>query len=88
MDLPGKIRRWHYRDWMGFREIATKTSLSRNTVRKYLRDRDTVPNYPERQTAATKLTLFLGQLNAWLDEDERLPRKHRRNSTKLHAAFK
>jgi len=88
MDLLGKIRRWHYRDGMGIREIAAKTSLSRNTVRKYLRDRQVVPNYPERHAGVTKLTPFLEQLNLWLGEDERLPKKHRRNSTKLHGALK
>jgi transposase len=48
MDLLGKIR-WHYRDGISIREIAVKTSLSRNTVRKYLRDRQSTPDYPERR---------------------------------------
>jgi hypothetical protein len=48
MDLLGKIR-WHYRDVISIREIAVKTSLSRNTVRKYLRDRQSNQDYPERR---------------------------------------
>jgi transposase len=87
MDLLGKIRRWHYRDSISIREIAAKTSLSRNTVRKYLRDRQSTPDYPERRTVGTKLDAFLDQLNAWLAEDERLPRKQRRSTVKLHAAL-
>jgi hypothetical protein len=45
MDLLGKIR-WHYRDGISIREIAAKTSLSRNTVRKYLRERQSNFDYP------------------------------------------
>jgi transcriptional regulator with XRE-family HTH domain len=35
MDTLGKIRRWRHRDGESIRKIAKKTSLSRNTVRKY-----------------------------------------------------
>lgn len=87
MDLLGKIRRWHFRDKMSIREIAAKTSLSRNTVRKYLRNKDLVPEYPERRPAATKLTPYLSQLNAWLAEDERLPKRQRRSTTQLFVAL-
>ena len=62
MDILGKIRRWHYRDGVGIREIADKTSLSRNTVRRYLRDRDVLPEYPKRAAVATKLAPFEAQL--------------------------
>ena len=36
MALVSVIRRWHLRDGMPIREIARRTGLSRNTVRKYL----------------------------------------------------
>lgn len=88
MDLLGKIRRWHYRDNISIREIAAKTSLSRNTVRKYLRDKTITPDYPVRRPAPTKLDAYVGQLNAWLAEDERLPRKQRRSRVQLMAALK
>ena len=35
------IRRWHLREGVPIREIARRTKLSRNTIRKYLRS-DTV----------------------------------------------
>ena len=41
MALLSVIRRWHYRDHLSIREIAKRTGLSRNTVRKYLRS-DTI----------------------------------------------
>jgi len=34
--LLSVIRRWHLRDGMPIREVARRTGLSRNTVRKYL----------------------------------------------------
>jgi len=37
MDLLSVIRRWALRDQLSIREIARRTSLSRNTIRKYLR---------------------------------------------------
>jgi DNA-binding IclR family transcriptional regulator len=36
MALLSVIRRWHLRDRMPIREIARRTGLSRNTIRKYL----------------------------------------------------
>ena len=37
MALLSVIRRWHLRDRMPIREIARRTGLSRNMIRKYLR---------------------------------------------------
>ena len=37
MELLSVIRRWRYRQQFSIREIARRTGLSRNTVRKYLR---------------------------------------------------
>jgi transposase len=37
MAMIGKVRRMHHRQRKSVREIAWATSLSRDTVRKYLR---------------------------------------------------
>ena len=37
MAMIGKVRRLHYRQQKSVREIARITSLSRNTVRKWLK---------------------------------------------------
>ena len=66
METLGKIRRWHNRDGESIRKIAKKTSLSRNTVRKYLREETAEPNYRERRVA-TKLDRFSAQLRQWLE---------------------
>jgi DNA-binding IclR family transcriptional regulator len=38
MALLSVIRRWHFREHLSIRAIARRTGLSRNTIRKYLRD--------------------------------------------------
>ena len=46
--LLSVIRRWHFREGMPIREIARRTGLSRNTVRKYLATAVVEPAYPSR----------------------------------------
>jgi len=50
MALLSVIRRWHLRDGHSIREIARRTGLSRNTIRKYLRSGEVKPRFqvPER----------------------------------------
>ena len=43
--LLSVIRRWHHRDGIAIREIARRTGLSRNTVRKYLASGVDRPEY-------------------------------------------
>ncbi|EHN3369159.1 TPA: winged helix-turn-helix transcriptional regulator, partial [Klebsiella pneumoniae] len=44
------IRRWHFRDGASIREIARRSGLSRNTVRKYLQSKVVEPQYPARDS--------------------------------------
>ena len=50
MELLSVIRRWHYRDHFSIREVARRTGLSRNTVRRYLRSDSEEPKFilPDR----------------------------------------
>lgn len=51
MGLLAKIRRMHFRDRLGLREIARQTDLSRNTLRSWLRRPEvTEPKYPPRKS--------------------------------------
>jgi len=63
--LLSVIRRWHLRDGMPIREIARRTGLSRNTVRKYLSSDVVEPAYPARKTPSN-LDDFDEILTDWL----------------------
>ena len=56
MELLSVIRRWALRDQLSIREIARRTGLSRNTIRKYLRGDLVEPAFklPERPSLETK----------------------------------
>ena len=74
MDLLSVIRRWHFRQGIPIREIRRRTGLSRNTIRKYLRDDAVEPTFkvPKRPS---KLDQFAEKLS-----------KHTRNSANMFSA--
>ncbi|MDQ4419133.1 IS21 family transposase [Sphingobium sp. DEHP117] len=84
MALLSIIRRWHLRDHLPIREIARRTGLSRNTIRKYLRAGTVEPRFkvPERPS---KLDPFAERLSAWLKREMGRPRKQKRTMKQLHA---
>lgn len=84
MALLSVIRRWALRDQLSIREIARRTGLSRNTIRKYLRAGTVEPAFraPERPS---KLDPFADKLSAWLKTEAGKSRKRRRTLRQLHA---
>jgi transposase len=83
MAMIGKVLRMHHRESKSVREIARATSLSRNTVRKYLRAPVAqVPKY-ERRAALTKLAPFVETVKLALLADARRPKKERRTARAL-----
>ena len=84
MALLSVIRRWHFRDQLSIREIAKRTGLSRNTIRKYLRSDTVEPRFkvPERPS---KLDPFAERLSAWLRREMGRSRKQKRTIKRLHA---
>ena len=77
------IRRWRLREGLSIREIARRTKLSRNTIRRYLRNGELEPRYPERSNPS-KLDEFLPVLEAWLKREAGQGRKQRRNLKRLY----
>jgi len=81
--LVSVIRRWHLRDGMPIREIARRTGLSRNTVRKYLASKELEPAYPSRKSPS-KLDSYEETLTNWLFRESRRHRKQRRTVKRLY----
>ena len=84
MALLSVIRRWALRDGLSIREISRRTSLSRNTIRKYLRSGAVEPKFkvPERPS---KLDAFADKLARWLKIEAGKSRKQKRTIKQLHA---
>ncbi len=84
MGFLSVIRRWALRDKMPIREIARRTGLSRNTIKKYLREGAVEPKFktPKRPS---KLDPYADRLSAWLLIQTRKSRKERRTVKQMHA---
>lgn len=78
------IRRWHLRDQMPIREIARRTGLSRNTVKKYLAGHIVEPLYARRRSPSA-LDAYALKLTHWLQIETSRNRKQRRSVKQLHA---
>jgi|TARA_B100001971_G_scaffold152327_1_gene141558 transposase len=81
--LLSVIRRWHFREGMPIREIARRTGLSRNTVRRYLATDIVEPRYPKRKSPS-KLDDYELTLTNWLHRESKRHRKQRRTAKHLH----
>ena len=84
MELLSVIRRWRFRQQFSIREIARRTGLSRNTVRKYLRTDSVEPkfNTPDRPS---RLDLFADKLSQMLRQEAGKSRKQKRTVKQVHA---
>jgi transposase len=84
MAMIGKVLRMHRREKKSVREIVRATSLSRNTVRKYLRaGKVEQPRY-RRKLVPTKLAPFVEAVKQALLADAHRPKKERRTALALH----
>ncbi len=77
MVMYAKIRRMFYRENLTISEIQRRTSLSRNTIKKWLRvPSDSAVKY-YRPKIAGKLTPFESKLLLALEADAHRPKKDR-----------
>ena len=83
VELLSVIRRWHLRDQMSIREIAKRTGLSRNTIKKYLHNDIVTPRYMG-QGRVSKLSPYLDKLQQWLKTESNRGRKERRSVKQLY----
>ncbi len=78
------IRRWALREQLSIREIARRTGLARNTIRRYLRGQEAEPRYAKR-VSPSKLDPFASKLSAWLKAEAGRSRKQRRTLKQMHS---
>ena len=81
------IRRWALREQLSIREIARRTGLSRNTIRKYLRSDTKAPQYRPRASSSV-LDPFAEKLAGWLKTETSKSRKQRRTLKQIHEDLK
>jgi transcriptional regulator with XRE-family HTH domain len=83
-----KIRRMHFRDGISLREVAKRTGLSRNTIRRWLRRPDTTePQYPARKSPS-KIDAWAELLETWLKTGSHRVKRERRTTTAMFEALR
>jgi transposase len=83
MVMLGKIRKMYYRDGVSLSEIARRTSLSRNTVKKWLRTPEGAEPKYRRHAVSKLLTPYVEKLERALEADARRVKRDRRTAKKL-----
>jgi transposase len=84
MSLLSVIRRWHFRQEMPIREIARRTGLSRNTIRKYLRAGTLEPKFSV-SARPSQLDPYAEKLSGWLVQELSKSGKQRRTAKQMHS---
>jgi len=89
MEMLGKVRRLYLRDKLSLHEIAKRTGLSRNTIKKWLRTAEevTAPTY-RREPGPGKLTPYHVALELALKADAHRIKQNRRTAKALFAEIK
>jgi len=88
MSMIGKVRRMHFREKKSVREIARLTSLSRNTVRTWLREPEVKDRRYRRPATSTQLTPYADVLRQALAVDARRAKREQRTVKALFEALK
>lgn len=82
METIGKVRRRHKVRGESISAIARDLNLSRNTVKKYLKD-EIDPVYRRDHQPAPKLGSYQLALKTWLEQDGQRPQGQRRSARRL-----
>lgn len=88
MAMYAKVRRMRFRDGLSISEIARRTSLSRNTIKGWLRESARSEMRYRRPSGARKIDAHAEWLRQALDTDSRRPRRERRTALRLWTQLK
>ncbi len=84
MAMYAKVRRMKLREGLSISEIARRTSLSRNTIKAWLKEPVKTEMAYRRKAAPKKIDAFAAWLTQALEADARRPRKQRRTALRLY----
>jgi transposase len=88
VERAAKIRRWYHVGKQSIKEISRELGISRNTVRRIVREQTIGNEYKRTDQPIPKLGIYKERLEAWLLEDKRLPKNQRWTSRRLHERLK
>src|SRR2546423_14799359 len=83
VDMIGRIRRAYFEQRRSIKEIVRTLRVSRATVRKVVRGKDTEFKYERSVQPAPKLGEWIEVLTAILETESKLPRRERRSTQRL-----
>lgn len=84
MERAVKIRRRHLVGKESIKSLSRELGISRNTVRRIVRNQNTGEEYKREEQSLPKLGKYRDQLETWLEEDRKLPKNQRCNARKLY----
>lgn len=88
MVMYAKIRRMFFREHLSISEISRRTSLTRNTIKKWLQAADgSDPKY-HRSSSVSKIAPFQPKLLMALEADKHRPKRDRRTAHQLFEEIK
>lgn len=83
VETIAKIRRKYHVEKLGFKTISKALNLSKNTVKKIIREDKSHLKYSRKSNAYPVLEPYKTSLKNALDEDEKSPKKYKRTAKKL-----
>ena len=90
MDQIHRIRELYFGQGKNLTEIAEIMGCDWRTVRKYVDKEDFSPKAPEAETGRqrSKLSTYYSEIDAWLEEDRKAPRKQRHTAKRIYSRLK
>ena len=84
VDQIQQVRQLKYVNCLSIREIAKRTGISRNTVRKILRSEKTKFEYVREKHSKPITGDYYTLIETWLSEDTKERKKHRRTAKRMY----
>ena len=88
MSLLSKLRRLRFREGLSISEVARRSGVSRNTVKRWLAAGEGIEPKYRRSSQPTLLTPFEARLRQWLEADARRAKGERRTALALYGELR